>query len=286
MRDQQTFLNQDLVLRVSRSVDLTRFDITRYEPFLDALCGTREYQKETIRVTLRYLLGGRYANLRALAEENFNSNEKLRERYGSFKEMERHLQLPDQLSCSIDLATATGKSYVMYGIARIMLAEGAVDRVLVLCPSRTIEAGLMGKFRSLSADATLKDLLPEGARVRNPHIINGTESIVDGTICIENFHAALKHVRSSIHDSLAGKGDRTLALNDEVHHVYNRPIGRTATSRGLKKWKEFLLDPEFSFHYLVGFSGTCYIGNDYFADVIYRYSLREAIKQGFAKTID
>jgi len=286
MRDQHTFLNQDLVLRVSPSVDPARFDINRYEPFLDALCSTREYQKEAIRTTLRYLLGGRYANLRALAEENFNSNEKLQERYGSFREMERHLQLPDQLSCSLDLATATGKSYVMYGIARIMLAEGAVDRVLVLCPSLTIEEGLVKKFRALSADITLKDLLPENARIRNPHIINATESIVEGTICIENFHATLEHVKSSVRDSLAGKGEHTLVLNDEVHHVYNKPIGRTKAIRGLKKWKEFLLDPEFGFHYLVGGSGTCYIGNDYFADVIYRYSLREAIEQGFAKTID
>ncbi|MEW6192650.1 MAG: DEAD/DEAH box helicase family protein [Bacillota bacterium] len=286
MRDQQTFLNQDLVLRVSPSIDPARFDITRYEPFLDALCGPREYQKEAIRTVLRYLLGGRYASLRALAEENFNSNEQLRDRYGTFREMERHLQLPDQLSCSVDLATATGKSYVMYGVARIMLAEGVVDRVLVLCPSRTIEDGLLAKFRALSADGTLRDLLPETARVRNPHIINGTESIVDGTICVENFHATLEHVKSSIRDSLAGKGARTLILNDEVHHVYNKHTGRDATSRSLKRWKEFLLDPTFGFRYLVGFSGTCYVENDYFADVVYRYSLREAIEQGFAKSIE
>lgn len=286
MRDQQTFRNQDLVLRVSPSVDPAHFDITQYEPFLDALCGNREYQKEAIRTVLRYLLGGRYENLRALAEENFNSNKILQERYGTFAEMERHLQLPDQLSCSVDLATATGKSYVMYGIARIMLAEGAVDRVLVLCPSRTIEEGLLQKFRSLSADVTMRDLLPATARVRNPHIINGNESIVDSTICIENFHATLEHVKSSIRESLRGKGQRTLVLNDEVHHVYNKPIGQDATSRSLKRWKEFLLDPVFGFRYVVGFSGTCYIENDYFTDVVYRYSLREAIEQGFAKSID
>lgn len=286
MPDQLTFRNQDLVLNVSTTFDPARFDVNRYEPFLDALCGNREYQKEAIRVSLRYLLGGRYSNLRALAEENFNSSDALKERYGSFREMERHLQLPDQLSCSIDLATATGKSYVIYGLARIMLAEGVVDRVLVLCPSRTIEDGLIQKFRALSSDAMLKELLPENSRIRNPHIINGDESIVDGSICVENFHAALEHVKSSIRDSLAGKGDRTLVLNDEVHHVYNKPVGRDATSQGLKKWKEFLLDPAFGFRYLVGFSGTCYIDNDYFAEVIYRYSLAEAIEQGFAKTID
>ena len=141
MPDQQRFNNQDLVLSVSKNIDPARFDINLYEPFIDALCGNREYQKEAIRVTLRYFMSGRYENLRQLAEENFHSNDKIRERYGTFHEMERHLQLPDQLSCSIDLATATGKSFVMYGIARILLAHGAIDRVLVLCPSRTIDKG-------------------------------------------------------------------------------------------------------------------------------------------------
>lgn len=281
MTDQQRFRNEDLVLKVSLSIDPSHFDMNQYEPFIDSLCGTREYQKEAIRVTLRYFLSGRYANLRHLAEENFHSNSILKERYGTFHEMERHLQLPDQLSCSIDLATATGKSYVMYGIARIMLAHGKVDRVLVLCPSRTIEKGLTEKFRQLSSDPTLKSLLPEDSRILNPHIINGTESITDGTICIENFHAALEHVKSSIRDSLAEKGNRTLVLNDEVHHVYN------PTGKELKKWKEFLLPfNEFGFRYIAGFSGTCYIGNDYFADVISRYSLRQAIEQGYTKTID
>ena len=281
MPDQQRFRNEDQVLRVSTNVDPKRFDINIYEPFIDALCGPRDYQKESIRVILRYFMSGRYANLRQLADENFHSsNDALKERYGTFREMERHLQLLDQLSCSADLATATGKSFVMYGIARIMLAHGAVDRVLVLCPSRTIEKGLTEKFRQLSGDAALKQLLPEVSRVRNPHVINGTESIVDGTICIENFHATLQHVKSSIRDSLTGKGDRTLILNDEVHHVYN-PIGRD-----LRRWKEFLLSPEFGFRFVAGFSGTCYLGNDYFADVITRYSLRQAIEQGYAKTID
>jgi type III restriction enzyme len=93
--------------------------------------------------------------------------------------MEKHLQLPDQLSCSIDLATATGKSWVLYGIAAILLAEGAADRALVLCPSNTIEAGLMGKFRSLAGDANLRDQLPKYAKVRAPKIINASETIVN-----------------------------------------------------------------------------------------------------------
>lgn len=280
MPDQQKYRNEELVLKVNRNLDPTRFDLNRYEPFLDALCGTREYQKEAVRTVLRYFLSKHYSNLRQLAEENFDSNDSIRGRYGTFREMERHLQLPNQLSCSVDLATATGKSFVMYAIARIMLAAGVVDRVLVLCPSRTIEKGLARKFRTLSEDPGLKDLLPEEARIRNPHIINASSSIVEGDICIENFHATLQHVKTSIRKSLAGKGIQTLVLNDEVHHVYN------PTGKDLKRWKEFLLSIDFDFKYVAGFSGTCYMGDDYFADVVSRYSLRQAIEQGHAKSIE
>ena len=37
-----------------------------------------------------------------------------------------HLQLPNKLAASIDLATGTGKSYVIYGIAQIMMGLGLV----------------------------------------------------------------------------------------------------------------------------------------------------------------
>lgn len=273
------FLNENLVLEVSPSVDRRKWDEDKYEPFIDELCETREYQKNAIRVALRYLLGGEYRDLRDLAVQNFNKNAVLRERYGSRENIERHLQLPDQLAASLDLATGTGKSYVMYGIAAIMLAEGAVDRVLVLCPSTTIESGLLEKFEELAGDADLRDLLPAGAVVNAPRIINASETIVAGSICVENYHAILAHVHGSIRDSLAGKGPRTLVLNDEAHHVGNE------TASQVKKWKEFLTSKDFDFRYVVGVSGTCYVGNEYFADVIYRYSLRQAMEEGFVKKV-
>jgi len=280
MLDHKHFLNQDLVLKVSKSVNPAVFDINKYEGFLDALCGQREYQKTAIRNTLFYFLGGNYKNLDELAEENYHSNETLRALFGSFDQLKRHLQISDKLSCSLDLATGTGKSYVIYGIARILLAEGTVDYVLVVCPSTTIEDGLMEKFKLLSGDDTLRCLLPDDAKVKIPHIINATESITTGSICVENCHALYEHVKSSIRESLAGKGDRTLVINDETHHVFNQ------TGKSFKKWKEFLVDADFGFNYVVGLSGTCYIGDDYFTDVISRYSLRGAIEQGFVKSID
>src|SRR6266700_5246544 len=219
--DKQTFRNEDLVLKVTTNIDPKVWDETKYEAFLDELCGSREYQKEAIRTTLRYLQGGKYDNLRELAQENFEANDELKQRYGSRASMEKYLPLPEQLSCSLDLATATGKSWVLYGLAAILLAEGAVDRVLVLCPSTTIEAGLMEKFRRFAGSADLRDLLPPDAKVHNPKIINASESIVDGSNCVENYHAILQHVKSSIRDSLVGRGARVAVFNDEAHHVAN-----------------------------------------------------------------
>jgi len=46
-----------------------------------------------------------------------------------------------------------------------------------------------------------------------------------------------------------------------------------------------LLDPKYNFRYIVGDTGTAYIGNDYFTDVVHRYSLSEAIEDRVAKTV-
>lgn len=278
--DRQRFRNEDLILRVSTAVDRATWDESTYEAFIDELCGHREYQKEAIRVSLRYLLGGEYSDLRALAKQNFDENPVLTQRYGSWEGMQRHLQLPDQLAASLDLATGTGKSYVLYGLAAILLAEGAVDRVLLLCPSTTIEAGLLEKFRALAGNSDLADLLPAEAHFSPPRIISASESITEGSICVENYHAILEHVGSSIRDSLSGKGARVAVLNDEAHHVANESAAR------VKRWKEFLLDPAYGFRYVAGVSGTCYVDNDYFADVIYRYSLREAMEQRYVKWVN
>jgi len=281
--DKHRFKNDDLILKLSKSIDPLKWDEGRYEAFIDELCGDREYQKEAIRVTLRYLLGEEFANLRELAEANYNADNIYQKRYGSWTGMERHLQLPEQLSCSLDLATGTGKSYVLYGIATILLAEGRVDRVLVLCPSITIENGLIEKFKQLSGNTDLGDLLPKDSRFIYPRIIAARESITEGSICIENYHVILEHVKSSIGDSLIGKGSRVAVLNDEVHHVANEVAQSTSK---IKRWKEFLMNSEYGFKFIVGVSGTCYLNDDYFADVIYRYSLQQAIFQNYVKTID
>jgi type III restriction enzyme len=95
--DRQTFRNEDLVLKVSANINPAVWDESKYEGFLEELCAQREYQKEAIRTVMGYLAGGKYQDLRALAKENFENNDELQRRYGSWSGMERHLQLPDQL---------------------------------------------------------------------------------------------------------------------------------------------------------------------------------------------
>ena len=271
--------NEDLVLNVSTHIDPIVWSESKYDAFVDTLCSNREYQKEAIFTALRFLAGGKYKNLRELAHESFEKNPKLGETYGSWESMQNQLQFPDLLACSLDLATGTGKSYVLYGIAAILLAEDLVDQVLTLCPSNTIEHGLTEKFTELAGNADLISAMPADAKYASPSIINASETIVEGSICVENYHAVLKHVRSSIRDSLQGKGERTLILNDEAHHVACSP----ADSR---KWKEFLIDRDFGFQRIVGVSGTCYTKNQYFTDVVSRYSLRQAIEDRVVKDVE
>lgn len=279
-QDRQTFRNEDLVLKVTSAIDRRKWDENKYEAFLDVLCEEREYQKEAIRTALRYLLGQEYGSLLDLARANFEDNPILQNRYGSWEGMKRHLQLPNQLSASLDLATGTGKSYVLYGIAAILLAEGAVDRILVLCPSTTIESGLLEKFRMLASSADLRGVLPPDSKITAPSITDARQTIISGSICVENYHAILEHVGSSIRDSLLGTGARTAVLSDETHHVSNESAAK------VKRWKEFLLDPAYGFRYLVGVSGTCYVEDDYFSDVIFRYSLRQAMEERYVKKVE
>lgn len=281
------YRESDLVLEVSRNVNPDIWDEGFYQNFLDLLFKNREYQKEATEVVLRYLNSGEYKDLQTLAKENFDKNEVIRERFsGNFEAMKNDLPLSDKLSATVDLATGTGKSYVMIALSLIMLASKKVKRILVLVPSITIEEELTKKFKEvLSNDQIIKSL---GTEFTPPEILNGDSTIIENSIAIENRNAiySAQESRNSIIDSLAGNGETTLVLNDEVHHVYYSESNQ---------WKSFIQDDrqkDMNFKYVIGFTGTPYksriktgVANEYFSDVVYRYSLREAIEQDFIKDI-
>jgi type III restriction enzyme len=263
---------QDLVLKVGNNVNTKLWDESKYYKFLDEFTGIRKYQKEAILTALRFTCGGEYENTKQLAKENFEQNEAIQEKYVTYTNFEKSLKFVDNYTASLDLATGTGKSWVLYGIAVLMLASKKVDQVLILVPSVTIETELTDKFRQFAIDEKLNNLLNETP----PKILNGSESIVSGSICIENRDAIYNNSSSSIIDSLLKKGDRTLVLSDEVHHLYYTEEN---------EWKNFI--KKINFKYIIGVSGTCYYNdNNYFSDVIYRYSLKKAIEESKVKMVE
>lgn len=283
MQELKIFKQSELVLKVNRAYNTKNLDLCAWKPFIDRLCGDRWYQKEAIENAIIFLASGQYNNLSQLGEYNYLQNSCLRDKYPSQEEFIKTLQMKEKLFANIDLATGTGKSYVIYGIAQIALGLGLVKRVLVLCPSLTIESGLTEKFKSLSGDAGLKSTLPENAVFKNPSIVSANDTIKNGDMCVENIHAVYETTGSSIEDSFLGKGCDTLVLNDESHHIFNK---NSNNDTSIKKWKEFLLNKEYGFKYMLGFTGTAYIEDDYFPDVLYRYSLRQAIEDHIVKNID
>ena len=66
-------------------------------------------------------------------------------------------------------------------------------------------------------------------------------------------------------------------LNDEAHHLFS------PQDAALKKWLKFLLNPDYGFRCIVNVTGTPYVGNDYFPDVVYRYGLKQAIAEHVVK---
>lgn len=283
-----SYKESDLVLEVSKSVNPEIWDEGFFQRFLDLIFKNRPYQKEATEVALRFLNSGEYSNITELAKENFDKNSVIREHWNNnFDALENDLDLSDKLSATLDLATGTGKSYVMFAIALIMLATKRVSRVLVLVPSLTIESELTQKFKDLLRnDQYMRSL---GKEFIPPQILNGDSTIVENSIAIENRDAIYQAQadRNSIVDSLKGNGERTLVLNDEVHHVYYSDKNQ---------WKNFMSNErknDINFKYIIGVTGTPYkrktstgSANEYFSNVIYRFSLREAIEKGFVKDIE
>ncbi len=276
------YKQDDFVLKVNDFADRTNAIIGKYEAYLDAITTEDfEHVREAIRISLKFLVTDRFKNTGDLAKENWKNNHKLQLKYNDLEQYLLNIQIKDKKAASIDLATGTGKSWVIYAVAQLALAEGLVDKVLVLCPSLTIEEELKKKFEQLAGSQINQQILKElGAIYPSPSIKNANVPILAGDICVENIHAVYKRTGSSIQDSFAKKGHRSLVISDEAHHIYSPDDAAT------KKWFDFITSTDYNFAYHIGVTGTPYIGNEYFHDVIYRYGIKQAMEDGVIKKID
>lgn len=270
--------NADLVLQIPSECD-TYSKLDEFDEFLDALIDDQHaFLREAVITALKYLLNPKFANLGELIAENIKINPNVSRRYIDNKQIEIDAELSCKKSCSLDLATGTGKSFAIFALAQIALSLKLVDKVLVLCPSLTIEAELKKKFSRFIESNTLMQTIPTALRLI-PRIVNANQTVGEGDICVENIHAAYQSSLSSIRDSFVNQGTRTLVINDEAHHIFNSTSSRDSG----KEWKKFLISSDFNFNYIINLTGTAFIKDTYFHDVVYRFSINQAIEANIVK---
>lgn len=280
-----------------KKFDIELFDFQEIAEYVNALTDSRPYQFEAIKKTMVYLWGGNYTDVTQLAKENFKKKSSIQKRFLTEENFLRHLPLPDKRSGVIHLATGTGKSFLIFAIAYLSIVMKLTKRVLVLGPSSTvIEAGLRQKFKMLMQDSKLNSKLPPKYRNVPVVLLNETKPAEDYCIIIENINAIYNKERNAIGDTLFLGTDDVLVLSDEVHHAYTH---LTFTDTGLaleategkgeerneRLWMKFLREePKITRH--IGFTGTPYNQDEYFTDIIYNYSIPDALRDSKIKKIN
>lgn len=280
-----------------RKFDVELFDFQEIEDFVRELTGSRAYQFEAIKKAMVYLWGGKYTNVLQLARENYKKKISIQKRFLTEDNFLRHLPLPDKLSGVIHLATGTGKSYLIFALAYLSIVMKKTKRVLVLGPSSTvIEAGLRKKFKDLMQEPKLISKLPPKYRNVPVVLLDETKPAEDYCIIIENINAIYNKDRNAIGDTLFSQADNVLVLSDEVHHAYTH-LTFTETElmleaeegrgeeRNERLWMKFLREePKIVRH--IGFTGTPYNQDEYFTDIIYNYSIPDALRENRIKKIN
>ncbi len=282
-----------------RRCNYNKFNFSDIEDYVSELVGSRDYQYDAIKQIMIYLWGGSYKNITELGRENYKKKLQIQQRFGTEENFHRQLPLPDRLSGVVHMATGTGKSYVIFAIAWLSLVMGFTKRVLVLGPASTIiEQGLREKFRDLISRKTFNDKLPIKYRGKAINLLTDNDPIEDDSIVIENINAV--YTFGGITDTFFKNADEVLVLGDEIHHAYSHlkyadnrlvldkeegPEGKKSEARDERLWMQFLRgNSKITRH--IGFTGTPYNQNEYFADIIYNYSIKDATEQKYIKKIN
>lgn len=270
--------------------------LEKYQELIDVVCGRGDdrdtnpffFQKQAIEELLSYYL--EYSDLNELLSENLVDNSELEEYYEELygKNFQDKLEDLEKRIATIDLPTGTGKSYVMFLIAIILLNElPEIDRIQIIMPSKTIKKQLNIKFEELF------DKIKSIQNLKLPNLVSLHEdALSENCLAVDNIHKFYETENAilSKEESFGnGKGKNVLVINDEAHHIYNFNQGsnpRSQEYQDIKKWKEFLFNPNYGIKNIINFTATPFEAkNTYLHNVIYRYGLMEAIKNKVVKDI-
>jgi len=281
-----------------RKCNYNKFNFSEIEDYVRELVGSRDYQYDAIKQVMIYLWGGGYMSITDIGKESYEQKLQIQQRFGTETNFFHNMPLPDRLSGVVHMATGTGKSYVIFAIAYLSLVMNLTKRVLVLGPASTIiEQGLREKFRDLMNRKEFNDKLPAKYRGKAINLLTDNDPIEDDSIVIENINAV--YTFGAITDTFFKNTTEVLVLGDEIHHAYshlkyadNRLVldkekGQEGTGevRDERLWMRFLREnSKITRH--IGFTGTPYNQNEYFADIIYNYSIKDATEERYIKKIN
>ncbi|MCD6298083.1 MAG: DEAD/DEAH box helicase family protein, partial [Deltaproteobacteria bacterium] len=281
-----------------RKCNYNKFNFSEIEDYVRELVGSRDYQYDAIKQIMIYLWGGGYRSIADLGKENYEQKLQIQQRFGTETNFFQNMPLPDRLSGVVHMATGTGKSYVIFAIAYLSILMGLTKRVLVLGPASTIiEQGLREKFNDLKNKREFNDKLPQRYRGKVINLLTDNDPIEDDSIVIENINAV--YTFGGITDTLFKNTEEVLVLGDEIHHAYshlkysdNRLVldkdkGQEGTgeARDERLWMRFLHENKKITRH-IGFTGTPYNQNEYFADIIFNYSIKDATEERYIKKIN
>ena len=282
-----------------RKCNYNKFSFSEIEDYVHELVGSRDYQYDAIKQIMIYLWGGSYKSISELGRENYKQKLQIQQRFGTEENFLHQLPLPDRLSGVVHMATGTGKSYLIFATAWLSLVMGLAKRVLVLGPASTIiEQGLSEKFKDLMSRKAFSDKLPAKYRGKAINLLTDNDPIEDDSIVIENINAV--YTFGGITDTLFKNTDEVLVLGDEIHHAYSHlkyadnrlvldreegPEGKKSEARDERLWMKFLREnTKITRH--IGFTGTPYNQDEYFADIIFNYSIKDATEEKYIKKIN
>lgn len=282
-----------------RRCNYNKFNFSDIEDYVSEIVGSRDYQYDAVKQIMIYLWGGSYKSVTELGKENYKQKLQIQQRFGTEENFLHQLPLPDRLSGVVHMATGTGKSYVIFVIAYLSLVMGLTKRVLVLGPASTIiEQGLREKFKELINKREFNSKLPQRYRGKAINLLTDNDPIEDDSIVIENINAV--YTFGGITDTLFKNTDEVLVLGDEIHHAYSHlkyadnrlvldkeegPEGKKSEAKDERLWMRFLQEnSKITRH--IGFTGTPYNQDEYFADIIFNYSIKDATEEKYIKKIN
>lgn len=270
--------------------------LEKYQELIDVVCGSGDdkdtnlffFQKQAIEELLSYYLG--YSDLNELLSENLADNSELEEYYKDTYGSDFKNKLGDlnKRIATIDLPTGTGKSYVMFLIAIILLNElPEIDRIQIIMPSKTIKKQLNIKFEELF------NKIKSIQNLKLPNLVSLHEdALSENCLAVDNIHKFYETDNAILSKEQSfgnGNGKNVLVINDEAHHIYNFNQGtnpRSEEYQDIKKWKDFLFNPDYKIKNIINFTATPFEAkNTYLHNVIYRYGLMDAIKNKVVKDI-